>query len=110
MTAGKFERIAATKCSYIFETASDPVALLMVRTYEKGNAGCPMGTVTLETPGKDSDLLKNMENMDLEDTLKSTIGKNFSGGAAEGMYGYPTIRRCLETPPYLRSSGMASTN
>ena len=106
MTTGKFERIVATKSSYIFETVGDPLALLMVRIYEKGNVGCPMITVTLETPGKDSDLVKNMENMDLEDTLKSTIGKNFSGGAT-GLY--PTIRRCLETSPYLRSSGMAST-
>ena len=107
LTAGKFEGIAATKSSHIFETAGDPSALLMVRTYEKGNAGCPMVTVTLETSGKDSELVRNMENMDLEETLKSTIGKNISGATA-GLY--PTIRRCLGNPPYLRSSGMASTS
>ena len=101
--SGTFERIATTKCSYIFETKKDPSALLVVRTYERGNDGCPMATVTLETPGQDSDLVKSLENMDLEDTLKSTIGKNFSAGDV-GLY--PTIQRCLETPPYLRISGM----
>ena len=106
MATGKFEKIAVTKSSFIFETAGDPSALLLVRIYPKGDEGCPMVTVTLETPGKDSDLMKSLENMDLEETLKSILGKQFSGGVL-GLY--PTIRRCLETPPYLRSSGMASS-
>ena len=74
--------------------------LLMIRTYKKGNAGCPMVTVTLEAPGKQH--LNSSENYDFEETLE----KQFSGGAA-GFY--PNFKRCLEASPYLMCSGMTPT-
>ncbi|TRY80669.1 hypothetical protein TCAL_15518, partial [Tigriopus californicus] len=110
-----FERLSGAKFELLFknevqgritlsfqsDNSNGKDIFILIRRYDKAGASeKTLVSITAEAPDYFDDIIDKTPGMDLEDTIKDALDKNFPDSEPTH---YPAIKRCIPDSPYLRT-------